>query len=72
STYSFRKMTSDEIKNAKPYRIKLYKVQDGDTPQSLANMLALDEFRKEWMEALNAITPETSVPVGTLIKIVTE
>lgn len=72
TTYSFRKMTSDEIKNAKPYRIKLYKVQDGDTPQSLADMLAIDEYRKEWMEVLNAITPETSVPVGTLIKIVTE
>ncbi len=72
TTYSFRKMTVDEIKNVKPYRVRLYQVKSGDTPASLANMLALDEYREEWMEVLNAITPETPVPVGTLIKIVTE
>ena len=72
TTYSFRKMTAAEIKNAKPYRIRLYQVQDGDTPASLAGMFAIDEYQKEWMEVLNSITPETSVPTGTLIKIVTE
>ncbi len=72
TTYSFRKLTAAEIKNIKPYRIRLYKVKEGDSAEQLANMLVLDEFRKEWMEALNSIKPETLVPAGTLIKIVTE
>ncbi|MCK4938690.1 MAG: M48 family metalloprotease [Rhodospirillaceae bacterium] len=72
TTYSFRKMTADEIKNVKPYRIRLYRVQAGDSPASLAGMLALDEYREEWMEVLNAITPETELSAGTLIKIISE
>lgn len=72
TTYSFKKMSAVEAAAIKPYRIKLYEVQTGDSAKSLAEMLSMSEFKEQWMEVLNAITPKTLVVPGTVIKIVSE
>lgn len=72
TTYSFRKLTETEVKNIKPYHIKLYQVRADDTPSSLAEMLKVSEFKAEWMEALNAIKSDSKLIAGTTIKLISE
>ncbi len=72
TTYSFRRMTAEEKRDIKPYRIRIVTAGAGDTVQSMARRMAFDNLKEERFRVLNAIAPgETLIP-GQLYKIVTD
>src|SRR5690606_29509394 len=59
ATHSFGRMSDSEKKLAQPNRVRLIKVQSGDTVQSLAAKMAVQDFAVERFCLLNGISPDT-------------
>ncbi|MCC6467170.1 MAG: M48 family metalloprotease, partial [Alphaproteobacteria bacterium] len=72
STYSFRALTPAEAQQLKPLRLKLVRVVEGDTVESLAQRLAPQDSRDQRFRALNGLGPEEQVQPGQLVKLVVE
>ena len=70
ATHSFARMTDREKQLAQPNRVRLIKVQSGDTVQSLASKMAVQDFAVERFCLLNGISPDTRLQVGQVVKTV--
>jgi len=68
---SFRRMTRAETAAAKPLRIRIVRVSDGDTVEKLANKMATDR-QLERFRVLNGLGPNDRVRPGDQVKIVRE
>jgi predicted Zn-dependent protease len=68
---SFRRMTTAESSSAKPLRIRVVQVGEGDTVDRLANRMATDR-KEERFRILNGLAPSDRVRAGDQVKIVTE
>jgi predicted Zn-dependent protease len=71
SVSSFRRMTASEINAAKPLRIRVVRVAEGDTVERLAGRMATDR-QVERFRVLNGLGPNDRVRPGDRVKIVTE
>lgn len=71
TTYSFRRLTDAEAGKIKPLKLRVITVNQGDTPQSLASLMPLEQFNLDWFLALNGMRPNQNLTVGEKIKIVT-
>jgi predicted Zn-dependent protease len=69
---TFRRLTLAEIQSAKPLRLKIVKVQPGDTLESLASRMALIDRQVDRFRVLNAIEGNERPKPGDLVKIVVE
>ncbi len=77
TVFGFRRLGPDERDAIKPLRIRLVKVQDGDTVAALsAQMQNTRDFSTaimvEKFRVLNGLRPDQGVTPGRLVKIVTE
>jgi predicted Zn-dependent protease len=74
SVLTFRRLTVQEIKSVKPLRLKIVKVQPGDTVESIAAGMAYADHQVERFRVLNGISAneELKLSVGDLVKIVVE
>lgn len=72
TTYSFRRLSDAEAAALKPLRLRVVRVEPGNTPQSFANRMAFDDFRLERFQVLNGLAPGAPLTAGRLVKIVTE
>ncbi|NQV85136.1 MAG: M48 family metalloprotease [Rhodospirillales bacterium] len=72
ATYSFRRISEAEAAALQPLRIKVIRVQPGDTPQSLAAKFPFEAFRLRWFETLNGLRPSQGLRAGGRVKIVVE
>jgi predicted Zn-dependent protease len=70
TTYSFRRLSSREAAALKPLRIRIVTVRAGDTAQSLARRMAVDDAHLERFQVLNRLKPGQNPPVGSRIKLV--
>lgn len=70
ATHSFGRMSDREKQLAQPNRVRLIKVQAGDTVQSLAAKMAVQDFAVERFCLLNGITPDARLQVGQTVKTV--
>jgi predicted Zn-dependent protease len=68
---SFRRMSSTEAAAAKPLRIRVVQVSEGDTVERLAGRMATDR-KEERFRILNGLSPTERVRAGDPVKIVTE
>ncbi|MBV8926725.1 MAG: M48 family metalloprotease [Bradyrhizobium sp.] len=69
---SFRKLTLDEIQQARPLRIKVITVQPGDTVESLSHRMAGVDHPVERFRVLNGLDTKAQVKVRDRIKIVVD
>ncbi|MSO74387.1 MAG: hypothetical protein EXQ99_04430 [Alphaproteobacteria bacterium] len=68
--FSFRRLSDSEAASLKPRRIKIIKVRPSDTPERLAERMALDEFKPDTFLTLNGLKPGEKLEPGTQVKIV--
>jgi predicted Zn-dependent protease len=72
SVRTFRRMTLAEIEAAKPLRIRVVTVGQGDTVERLASRMAVQEKQVERFRVLNGLAPNARVNPGDRVKIVME
>jgi predicted Zn-dependent protease len=72
SVGSFRRMSLAESSSAKPQRIKVVTVADGDTVERLASRMATVDHPVERFRVLNGLGPTDKVNPGDQVKIVVE
>ncbi|MCC7048746.1 MAG: M48 family metalloprotease [Alphaproteobacteria bacterium] len=71
-TGSFRRLSRDEARTARPRRVALVRADARDSAQSLAERFAAADHRPERFRALNGLKPDEPVAAGRLYKIVVE
>jgi len=59
-----------EARDAKPIRIVLHRVVAGDTPENLAERMAMGEFKIERFRVLNGLSSNETLKIGTFVKLV--
>ena len=69
---SFRKMSTREINDLQPLRIRIATIAPGDTVASLAARMRGVERKVELFKLLNAISPGTTLVPGQKVKIVSD
>ena len=67
---SFRRLSAAEAAAAKPWRIDVVTVQAGDTAESLAQRMAVDEDRLATFRALNGLDVGSRLTPGQQVKLV--
>jgi predicted Zn-dependent protease len=69
---SFRRMTVQEMKNAKPLRVRTVTVGPGDTVDTLAARMEVGDKKRQRFLVLNGLQPGETLTPGSEVKIVTE
>jgi predicted Zn-dependent protease len=67
---SFHRLSQREVADLRPRRIQVVAVRPGDTVQSLAARMAVDELRTERFLAMNDLAPDTPLRPGRRVKLV--
>ena len=70
TTHSFRRLSAEERAAIRPLRIKVIRVKGGDSAESLAARMALDEWAVENFRLLNGLKPEEQPAVGKRVKLI--
>ena len=69
-TYSFRPLTSREIENARPQRIRVHRVEPGETVATLAAAMPFETYQAERLRVLNGLALDEVLQPGRLIKLI--
>jgi predicted Zn-dependent protease len=69
---SFRRMSIAESKAARPLRLRVITVGNGDTVEQLASRMAVSDRKLERFRTLNGLEPGARLQPGDLVKIVVE
>jgi predicted Zn-dependent protease len=69
---SFRRLTSAEIQEARPLRVKVINVQPGDTVESLAHRMAGVDHQAERLRVINGLDARATIKARDRIKIVVD
>ena len=73
SIQTFRPLSSQEIRSTKPLRLRIVKVQAGDTVESLSTRMALPlDHPVERFRVLNGLDPDEELKAGDFVKIIVE
>jgi len=70
TTYSFRSISKSEADAVHPWRVRVVTVGRGVTFDDLVASMAIDEYPKEWFEALNGIGPDDPLIPGMRVKVI--
>jgi predicted Zn-dependent protease len=69
---TFRRMSQAESNSAKPHRLKVITVAEGDTVERLASRMAIHDRPLERFRVINGLGPSDRVNAGDSVKIVVE
>jgi len=72
TTFSFRRLSTAEAAALKPLRIRVVTVRAGDTQESFARRMTVDDFPLERFRVLNGLGAGDALAPGRRIKIVSE
>jgi predicted Zn-dependent protease len=72
TTYSFRELSRSEAAELRPQRIKVVKIGNGDTVESLAARMPFEDYRVERFLVLNGLQRNDRPQPGQLVKIIAE
>ncbi len=72
SVASFRRMSLEERKRVRPFRVKIVTVGAHDTVASMARRMAVADHRTEHFRVLNGLGSKQTLKPGTRVKIVVE
>lgn len=70
--YSFRKLSAQEKKNIRPYRVKLFAAKAGDSVASVARRQPFTKLQEERFLVLNGLKPGQALQAGRLYKRIVE
>lgn len=70
ATYSFRRLTEREAQSARPPRIRVVRVQAGDTVESLAQRMSIADLPASRFRVLNGLAPGAQPKAGDRVKII--
>ncbi len=70
ATYSFRRLTEREAQSAQPPRIRVVRVQAGDTVESLAQRMPIADLPASRFRVLNGLAPGAQPKAGDRVKII--
>lgn len=68
--FSYRRLGSDEAGRERPSRIKLHRVQAGDTVESLSAGFPDPNLREDRFRVINGLAPNQRLDVGDWVKLV--
>lgn len=68
--HSYRSLSPQEAAQYKPQRVALVTVGTGDTQESLAQKMQVEEDKLEWFQVLNRLDPATPLVPGQKLKII--
>ena len=69
---TFRRLSLQEIRSTKPLRLKIVKVQPGETAETISMRMALLDHQLERFRVLNGLDPSERLKAGDLVKIIVE
>jgi predicted Zn-dependent protease len=69
---TFRRLSLAEIRSAKPLRLKVVKVEPGDTVEHYANRMALIDRQLDRFRVLNGLDSNDQLKPGEYVKIIVE
>jgi predicted Zn-dependent protease len=72
SIQTFRRLSLQEAKSTKPLRLRIVKVQTGDTVEALATRMALLDHQVERFRVLNGLESDQQLKIGDFVKIIVE
>jgi predicted Zn-dependent protease len=72
SIQTFRRLSLQETRSIRPLRVKIVKVQPGDTVESLATRMAPFVHQVERFQVLNGLEADEQLKPGDLVKIIVE
>jgi predicted Zn-dependent protease len=72
SVVSFRRMSLAETSSAKPLRLRIVTVEEGDTVERLASRMAINDRPVDRFRVLNGMAPNDKLKPGEEVNIVTE
>ena len=72
TTFSFRRLSAAAAAALKPLRVRVISVRAGDTPESLARRMAVEDFPLERFRVLNGLRANEPLAPGRRVKIVSE
>jgi len=72
TTYSFRKLSAREAAAITPLRIAFRTVGKGDTAETFARRMPMENFALDWFELLNGIKHGEPLVPGSRVRVVTE
>jgi predicted Zn-dependent protease len=70
--YSFRQLSASEAAELRPQRIQVVQVASGDTVESMASLMAFEDYRVERFLVLNGLKRGDRLQAGQLVKIIVE
>ncbi len=72
TTYSFRKLSTQEASQFKPLRLRVVRVGSGVTVADLAARMAFDDFKEARFRTLNGLDETEELKTGQRVKLVIE
>ncbi|NQU56512.1 MAG: M48 family metalloprotease [Rhodospirillales bacterium] len=72
TTYSFKRLSAEEIAAIQPLRIRFETVQKGESAGEIAARMPMEKFNLQWFELLNNINPEEPLVPGSLVRVIAE
>lgn len=72
SLTSFKRLTQDEINQARPLRLDVVSAKDGDTEETIANRMAVSDRAAERFAVLNGLAPGEALVAGAKVKVIDE
>ena len=72
TTYSFRTLSAEESAAIKPLRIAFRTVTSGDTAETFARKMPMENFALDWFELLNSIKRDQPLVPGSRVRVVVE
>ena len=70
TTYSFRRLSASESASLRPYRLDIYSVRSGDTPEGLAHRMPLGDESLGEFRVLNGLREGEPLAAGQRVKLV--
>jgi len=72
TTFSFKRLTQDEITAIEPLRMRYKTVLQGDSVETLARRMPMENFAVEWFELLNETKRDVPLKPGSQVRIIAE
>ena len=72
TTYSFRRLSAGEAAALKPLRVSIITVRKGDTQESLARRMAVEDYPLERFRVLNGLHAADELTPGRRVKLVSK
>lgn len=69
---SFRKISASEAAKLKPLRIRVVRVQRGQTVSGIAKRMVFSDYKEERFRVLNGLSSREGLRAGQMVKIITE